>query len=154
MNGCIEERKIEDLKSFNEENSNYISFDLYKNFINSELNFEKFWEGFSDFYYIICAPFDKSIAQRKNISEIHKILVRSVHIAEGHPLEILIWKYSEESMKKARKFAEEHKWICNPKEYMYLIGFYGDSTWRANQYFIKKIRDMFPDKIRVLKPDS
>ena len=80
-------------------------------------------------------------------------------MAEGRPLEILIWKYNEESMAKARKITEEkrkeYEWmwftIWDPKEYMYLVWFFGGTTWRTNQYIIKEIRDMFPDKLKVLK---
>jgi hypothetical protein len=74
-------------------------------------------------------------------------------------LEILIGKYSEESMAKARKITEEkrkeYEWmwfkIWDPKEYMYLVWFFGGTTWRTNQYIIKEIKDMFPGKLRVIK---
>jgi hypothetical protein len=42
MENGIEERKIEGLESFNEGNSNDISFDLYKNFTNSEEDFRRY----------------------------------------------------------------------------------------------------------------
>ena len=83
MEKNIEERKIEWLESFNRNTTNDISFDLYKNFTDSEENLRKYWEAFSDFYYISCAPFDKSIDQWKNVPEIYNILKRSEHMANG-----------------------------------------------------------------------
>ena len=161
MEKNIEKRKIEWLESFTRDRSNDISFDLYKNFTDSEENLKKYWEAFSDFYYISCAPFDETIDQWKNVPEIYAILKRSVHMANGHPLEILIGKYSEESMAKARKITEEkrkeYEWmwftIWDPKEYMYLVWFFGGTTWRTNQYLIKEIKDMFPDKLRIIKAE-
>ena len=61
MKKNIEERKIEWLESFNTNTTNDISFDLYKNFADSKENLRKYWEAFSDFYYISCAPFDETI---------------------------------------------------------------------------------------------
>ena len=150
---------MEWLENFKNENSNDISFDLYKNFADSEENLKKFWDTFSDFYYISCAPFHESIEKWKNTPEIYDILKRSVHMANGFPLEIIIWKYSEESMDKARRITEEkrkeYEWmwftIWEPKEYMYIVGFFGGTTGRTNQEIIRGIRNMFPDKIRVLK---
>jgi hypothetical protein len=71
----------------------------------------------------------------------------------------LIGKYSEESMAKARKFTEERRkefewmWftVWDPREYVYILGYFGGSTWRANQEIIKDIRDMFPDKVKEIK---
>jgi hypothetical protein len=159
MNRDVDFRKIEWLESFTRNKSSDISFDLYKNFADSEESLRKYWNAFSDFYYISCAPFDNSIEQWKNVPEIYEILKRSVHMANGFPLEILIWKYSDESMDKARKITEERRkefeWtgimVWDPKEYMYLVGFFGGTSWRTNQYIIKQIRDMFPDKVKMIK---
>ena len=159
MENGIEERKIEGLESFNEGNSNDISFDLYKNFTNSEEDFRRYWEAFSDFYYITCVPFDKNIEEWKNVPEIYEILKRYEHTADGHPLEILIGKYSEESMVRARIVTEENRkefewmWLTvwDPKEYMHLVGFFGWSSWRNNQWVIEMIKKMFPDKIKRIK---
>ena len=161
MKKNIEERKIEWLELFNTNTTNDISFDLYKNFADSKENLRKYWEAFSDFYYISCVPFDKSINQRKNVPEIYAILKRGEHMAEGHPLEILIGKYSNESMAKARKITEEkrkeYEWmwftIWDPKEYVYLVWFFGGTIWRTNQHIIKEIKDMFPDKLKVIKAE-
>ena len=154
-------RTIEWLEKFSVRNSNDISFDLYKNFTDSDESLKKYWDAFSDFYYISCAPFDKSIDQWKNVPEIYAILKRSIHMANGFPLEILIWKYSHESMDKARKITEERRkefeWtgivVWDPKEYMYLVGFFGGTSWRTNQYIIKEIKEAFPDKWRVIKAE-
>ena len=159
MKKNIEERKIEWLESFTRNTSNDISFDLYKNLVNSEENIKKYWEAFSEFYYISCAPFDKNINEWKNMPEIYTILERSKHMAEGHPLEILIGKYSEESITKAKKITEEkrkeYEWmwftIWDPKEYVYLVWFFGGTTWRTNQYIINEIKNIFPDKRKVIK---
>ena len=65
-------------------------------------------------------------------------------------------------MAEARKITEEkrkeYEWmwftIWDPKEYVYIVGFFGWTTWRTNQYIIKQFRDMFPDKIEVVKSDD
>ena len=147
------------LKNFNVGNSNDISFDLYSTFANSQEEFEKFWNMFSDFYYISCYPFEDKIEQRKNIPEIYNILKRCAHMANGYPLEILIGKYSDEAMERARKVTEEKRkefewsWIVvwDPKSFVYLVWFWGGSSWRNNQYIINEIKQTFPDKINILK---
>lgn len=128
----IKERKIEGLELFSAKNSNDISFDLYRNFMNSEESLRRYWEAFSDFYYISCSPFNKSIDGWKSVPEIYEILRRCEHMANGYPLEILIGKYSEESMQKARKITEEkrkeYEWsgiiVWDPKCYMYIVWFF------------------------------
>ena len=165
MDKNIEQKRIEWLESFNKETSNDISsntsYELAKSLDGTKENLRKFWETFSDFYYISCAPFDKSIDQWKSTPRIYEILKDYVHTANGFPLEILIGKYSDESMAKAREITEErrkeYEWmwftIRDPKEYMYFVGFFGGSWGRTNQYLIKEIREMFPDKRRVIKPE-
>ena len=160
MEKNIEEKKIEWLESFTRNTSNDISFDLYKNFAESRESLRKYWEAFSDFYYISCAPFDKSINQWENVPEIYGILKRSEHMANGLPLEILIGKYSEESMTRARKITEEkrkeYEWmwftIWDPKEYMYIVGFFGGTTWRNNEEIIRELKQEFPNKVKTIKP--
>ncbi len=154
-------KKLEDtdwLKNFDKEDSYDLSFDLYNTFANSEEELKKFWDMFSDFYYISCPAFKETIDQRKDIPEIHEILERYAHTANGHPLEILIGKYSEETITKALKKAEEKRkelewsWIVvqDPKHYMYIIWFFWGTTWRTNEYIIWEITKMFPDKINTI----
>ena len=152
-------RVIEWLEDFSVKNSNDISFDLYKNFTDSEESLKKYWDAFSDFYYISCTPFKNDMENWNNIPEIYNILKRCIHMANGHPLEILIGKYSDESMKKAKRITEkmrkEYEWtgitVWNPKAYMYLVGFFGGTSWRNNQEIIKEIKAIFPDKIKIIK---
>jgi len=158
MKKYIDTKNIEWLEGFSKITSSDVSFDLYKNFTDSEENLRIFWEAFSDFYYISCNPFDKSIDEWKNMPEIYAILKRCEHMANGFPLEILIGKYSEIAMEKARKITEEKKkefeWsgitVWDPKCYMYVVWFFGWTSWRTNQAIIKEIRDIFPDKVKVL----
>ena len=159
MEKNVKERKIEWLESFNMDTSNDISFDLYKNFADSKESLRKYWEAFSDFYYISCTPFKNDMENWKDIPEIYDILKRCMHMTNGHPLEILIWKYSEESMERARKITEEKRkefeWmgfaVWDPKAYMYLVWFFGGTTWRTNEEIIREIREMFPDKVKIIK---
>lgn len=61
-------KKLEDLdwlKNFSEENSYDFSFDLFKTFSNSKEEIEKFWDMFSDFYYITCPAFTETITNEK-----------------------------------------------------------------------------------------
>lgn len=154
-----ETRKIEWLEDFSVKNSNDISFDLYKNFADSEESLRKYWEAFSDFYYISCTPFKNDMENWKDVPEIYDILKRCMHMANCHPLQILIWKYSEESMEKARKITEkmrkEYEWmgiaVWDPKSYTYLVWFFGGIAWRNNEEIIREIKQAFPDKIRVVK---
>ena len=161
MKNNIEERKIEWLESFNKKTYHDNSFDLYEVLSNSDENLRKYWELISEFYYISCLPFDKFIKSWKKTPEIYDILKRYKHTANWYPLEILIWKYSEETMAKARKITEEkrkeYEWMwftfLDPKEYMYIVGFFGWTSWRNNQYIIKEIKDAFPEKIRIIKDE-
>lgn len=157
-------KKIEDidwLKNFHGENSYDISFDLYRTFTNSEEEIKKFWDKFSDFYYISCPPFEKSIDQWKNMPEIYKILKRCTHMANGFPLEILIGKYNEETMAKAKEKAEEMRkkveWsgiiVNDPKPYMYIVWFFGWTTWRTNEEVIREIKEMFPNIVKTIKAE-
>ena len=198
-----ETRKIEWLEDFSVRNSNDISpnttYELYENFSNSKESLRKYWEVFSDFYYIsYLVPYEvteeddiewwwdeeqwidnidqwlnseerrkyraeqrkKGIEKWKEIPGIYNILERySYDKVEGHPIEILIWKYSEESMEKARKITEkmrkEFEWIefviWEPKSYVYFVGFSWWTRWRTNQEIIREIREMFPDKVKVIK---
>lgn len=153
---------IDWLKSFHWENSYDRSFDLYNTFTNSEEELKKFWDMFSDFYYISCPAFKETIDQWKNMPEIHKILERYAHTANGRPLEILIGKYSEETIAKALKIAEDKRkelewtWIIvhDPKHYIYIIWFFWGTTWRTNEYIIWEIKKIFPDKINEIKIKS
>lgn len=161
MKKHFEREKIEWLETFSRNTSNDISFDIYKDFADTEENIKKYWDAFSDFYYISCPPFKEYIEKRKNVPEIYEILKRSIHMANWHPLEILIWKYSEDSIKKAKKITEEKRkefewtWIIiwEPKLYMNIIWFFWWSSGRNNQYIIKKIIDTFPEKIKHIKAD-
>ena len=148
------------LINFKREDSSDISFDLYRNFSNSEDGLKKYWEMFSDFYYISCYPFDGNIEKWKDMPQIYSILQRCTHMANGHPLEILIGKYSEETMEKARKITEERRkefeWtkvrVWDPKSYMHIVGFFGGTMWRNNQEIIRQIRQAFPNKVKKLTP--
>ena len=102
MKNNHENREIEWLKSFRISDSNDISFDLYKNFSESEESLKNFWETFSDFYYISCAPFKKSIEQWKDIPEIYEILKRSIHMANGF-LGGSTWRANEEIINDIKK---------------------------------------------------
>ena len=64
---------------------------------------------FSDFYYITCPAFKEAIDQRKDIPEIHKILEKYAHTADGRPLEVLIGKYSEEHITRTQKRIEDRR---------------------------------------------
>lgn len=199
-----ETRAIEWLENFSVENSNDIpsntAYELCKNFSNSKENLRKYWEAFSDFYYIsYLVPYEeteededdiewwwdeeqwmdnvdqwlnseerrkyraeqrkKGIEKWKEMPGIYNILEKcNYDMVEGHPIEILIWKYSEESMGKVRKITEEMRkefeWIgfeiWKPKSYAYFIGFSWWTQWRTNQEIIRKIREMFPNKVKVI----
>lgn len=202
-----ETRVIEWLENFSVKNCNDVpsitAYELCKNFSNSKENVKKYWEAFSDFYYIsYLVPYEemdeseddielwwdeeqwmdnidqwlnseerrkyraeqrkKGIEKRKEIPGIYNILEKcSYDMVEGHPIEILIWKYSEESMERLRKITEEKRkefeWIgfsiWEPKSYVYFIGFSWWTLWRTNQEIIREIREMFPNKVKVIKAE-
>jgi hypothetical protein len=64
-------------------------------------------------------------------------------------------------MEKARKMTEEKRkeyewtWIIvrDPDSYVYFAWCFGGSTWRGNQEVIRKIRNIFPDKVKEMKLD-
>lgn len=202
-----ETRVIEWLENFSVKNCNDVpsitAYELCKNFSNSKENVKKYWEAFSDFYYIsYLVPYEemdeseddielwwdeeqwmdnidqwlnseerrkyraeqrkKGIEKWKEMPGIYNILEKcNYDMVEGHPIEILIWKYSEESMEKVRKITEEMRkefeWIgfeiWKPKSYVYFIGFSWWTQWRTNQEIIREIREMFPNKVKVIKAE-
>ena len=159
MNTDKENTIPEWLANFKKEDSSDISFDLYRNFSDSEDSLKKYWEMFSDFYYISCSPFGGNIEKWKNTPEIYEILKRYEHTANWHHLEVLIGKYREDAMEKARKITEEKRkefeWtaviIWDPKSYMHIVGFFWWTSWRNNQELIREIRNMFADKVKQFK---
>lgn len=159
MNTDKENTIPEWLINFKRENSSDISFDLYRNFSNSDDGLKKYWEMFSDFYYISCYPFDGNIEKWKDMPEIYEILKRYEHTANWRHLEVLIGKYSDNAMEKARKITEEKRkefeWmgvvVWDPKSYMHIVGFFWWTSWRNNQELIREIRNMFADKVKQFK---
>lgn len=185
-----EVNKLEELKDFNSNNSYDVSYDIYNNFLNSDEELKEYGEKFSVFYYIPCyVPYDDvewyednfddwndsyehrlyvmqkwdhNIRHWKDLPGIYDILKRhNYSMAEGRPIEILVGKYSDEYMEKARKVTEEKrkeyewKWIIirDPASYVYFAWYYGGSTWRGNQEVIRKIRNIFPNKVKEIKLD-
>ena len=146
------------LESFAKDTISDITFNLYRTFSSDE-EIHEFWNKFSDFYHISCSPFDETIENRRDIHEIYDILKRSQHMAEWHHLEILIGKYSDETMERAKKATEEkrkeYEWtniiIWDPKSYMYLVWFFWGSSWRTAQYVINEIKNYFPEKFKEVK---
>ena len=192
--------KFDDLKDFNSRNSCDASYDIYKNFLNSDEELKEYGKRFSVFYYIPCyVPYDDvewcednldnlddwdnslddwdavyeqglkvvkkwndNIRHWKDFPGIYDILKKhSYSMAEGRPIEILVCKYSDEYMEKARKVTEEKRkeyewtWIIvrDPNSYAYFPWCFGGSTWRGNQEVIRKIRNIFPDKVKEMKLD-
>ena len=101
------EKGFKILDWFSLENSNNLSFQIYDWLVSDENIIERFWDSFSDFYYISCSPY--KIEEWKNEPEIYRILQRCKHMADNYPLEILIGKYSEEAMSKAKKISDKKK---------------------------------------------
>ena len=151
------------LDRFNMENSRDATFDIYDT-LNRDKKYEQALKEhcshFSDIYYIRCFPF--SIDQRKDYPKIYDILKRYEHTANGHPLEILIWKYSDETMQRARKITEENRkryedmWftVWDPKEYQHMIWFFWGTSWRICEEVIKDVKKVAPDKIKLLEVKS
>ena len=164
MNWIKKTDKVDWFTSFKREDSYDASFDmhLYETLTNSEEEIKKFWNKFSELYYISCSPYEDSIDQRKDIPEIHEILKRFKHTADFHPIEILIGKYNEETIAKEKEQIEnlrkEFEWteitVQDPKNYMYIVWFFGGSQWRANEYIISEIKKMFSDKTNTIDMKS
>ena len=158
MRGFDKLENAEWLVSFSNENSSDITFSLY-NTLSGDEDIKNFWEKCSDLYYFSCFPFDESLEQWKEVPDIYKILKQFAHTANGHPLDILICKYDENSMQEARKMTEEfrkkYEWtnitIKDPNNYVYMVWFFWGSAWRTAQYLIRELREQFPDKFRNLK---
>jgi len=148
------------LDKFNMQNSRDATFDIYDT-LNREKKYEQslkeYCSHFSDIYYIKCYPF--LIDQWKDHPEIYDILKRYAHTANGYPLEILIWKYSDEAMQRARKITEENRkryedmWftVHDPNEYQHMIWYFWGTSWRICEEVIKDIKEVAPEKIKVLE---
>jgi len=152
----------ESLNAFNEMESNDVtSADLYKTLCDQDQ-----WEGlkeycnnFKNIYYIKCFSF--SIEDRKNYPGIYAVLQRYAHTADGRPLELIIWEYSDEAMARMHKTTEECRekyeamWIKvrDPLKYQHFVGYYWGSSWRACQEIIKKLDQHCSDKITEIRID-
>ena len=151
------EKGFKNLDWFSLENSNNLSFQIYDWLVSDENIIERFWDSFSDFYYISCSPY--KIEEWKNEPEIYRILQRCKHMADNYPLEILIGKYSEEAMSKAKKITQikrkEFEWswiiVLDPKQYIYIVWFFWWTSGRNNQYIIEQIKKNYPYKFWELK---
>lgn len=151
-------KNAEWLEWFNEDTSYYGSSDLYNTLCFDE-EIKEFCGKFSDFYYIVCSPFDREIEEWIDYPEIYSILKKCQHMAEDQPLEILIGKFNEDSMKAARIMTEkrrkESEWsgviIWDPASYNYLVWYFWGSGWRWAQDIIHRIKKMFPEKVKELK---
>ena len=158
MNNNLKNREF--LEWFNPEFSHSASFDLYHtlNSSNIESFVENFWAKFEKFYLINCSPFQ--IEKRKNYKWIYEILKRFEHTAEWRPLEVLIWKYNEETfnemMMKTEELKKQFGWtgaeIKQPCEYMHIVWFYWWTSWRTIQEVIKTLIKQFTDKIEEANP--
>ena len=159
------------LDKFNMKNSRDTTFDIYdvlnfdaygdSNIDEKHKKYEealkKYCSYFSDIFYIKCYPF--LIDQWKDHPEIYDILKRYAHTANGYPLEILIWKYSDEAMQRARKITEENRkryedmWftVRDPNEYQHMIWYFWGTSWRICEEVIKDIKEVAPEKIKVLE---
>lgn len=146
------------LEGFDYSLSSDITFNLY-NTLTYDEQIREFWDKCSDFYHISCFPFDWALEQRRDVPEIYKILIKFAHTAEGHPLDVLICKYNDESMqefqKKVEEFREKYRktWIKikNPNPYVYMVWFFWGSAGRTAQYVIRELKDNFPEKFKELK---
>ena len=158
MRGFDRLENAEWLELFSRENSSDITFSLYNN-LTSDEDINKFWEKCSDLYYFSCFPFDESLEKWREVPDVYQILKQFAHTANGHPLDILICKYDEESMQEARKMTEEFRkkyegtnvTIKDPNGYVYMVWFFWGSAWRTAQYLIRELKEKFPDKFRDLK---
>ena len=131
--------RLEELSPITRENSNFIIeetvFNLWLSLWEWPEEVKWYFEKFSDLYYISCDS--KDIDKWKNYTGIYEILQRFAYKAGSRPLEILIWKYGEES--------------TNSKPYQYIVWFSGWSLGRASKDIINKIREIIPDKITELR---
>ncbi len=140
--------KIDGYKEITSENSSRILDDITWNLNGSLWTWDEeircFFNKFSDLYYISCDR--KDIDQWRSYNEIYEILKRFADKADNHPLEVLIWKYSEESMKNM-----VGKNGRSTKPFQYLVWFSGWTMGRASKDIINKIREIIPDKITELR---
>lgn len=149
------------LEDFNSNTWADYSFNLYST-LNSDEQIEEFWERCSEFYFLSVFPYDSEVEKWKDVPELYEIINRLIHWAEWHSLEILIWRYSEETMELARQKTEEKRkefeeeWlnfitIRDPYLYVYMVWYFWGSAWRTAQYVIRELKNKFPEKFREIK---
>lgn len=158
----------ESLEKFTQWNSiNSTTDDLYKTL--NELWIKERSKRFSDIYLIKYLPkynrdenFEKSkfkpVEWFDKYPEIKEILERYQHTADNAELKLLICKYSEETMEKARKFTEEMRTkyedlsqkIKDPAEFTYFVWYFWGTAWRWNLACIEEILKTIPERIQEI----
>ena len=146
------------LEEFNHKLSSDITFNLYNN-LSSDESIRAFWDKCSDFYHLSCFPFDGELEKWVDVPDIYEILKKFAHTADGHPLDVLICKFNEKTMEEAKQQVEELRKRCDgmeitiaePYPYIYMVWFFGGSSWRTAQYVLWELRNNFPEKFKEIK---
>lgn len=106
---------------------------------------------FDDICYLQINPNDPS--QYASNPIINDIVTRHIRYAEYHPIEIMFFKINENTLNKAQQTYEEMKLKygdmieMNKTKRVYIVWFFGWTSWRTNQYFIDQIKSQLPVKI-------
>ncbi|MFZ2151385.1 MAG: hypothetical protein WAZ12_01150 [Candidatus Absconditicoccaceae bacterium] len=106
---------------------------------------------FDDICYLQINPNDPS--QYASNPIINDIVTRHIRYAEYHPIEIMFFKINENTLNKAQQTYEEMKLKygdmieMNKTKRVYIVGFFGGTSGRTNQYFIDQIKSQLPVKI-------
>lgn len=130
--------------------------------LRSDEEIEKFWAMCSELYHLSLFPHESELTKREDVPEIYDILDRLAKRADWFNVELLIWKYSEETMELSKQVTEERRkefekeWITfitirDPYMFTYIVWFFWGSTWRAGQYAIRELKNKFPEKFKELK---
>jgi hypothetical protein len=151
------QNSLSDLKS-TKSIQNLTNSDLFDNLLFNDKSKElldKLKQNYSDFYYI--SVFPNEIDKYRWNEIIYNIFKQYKHTAENRNLELLILKYSDETVFKARKNIkklQEQYWdiisgdIIN---YSFIVWFLWGSAWRKWKEIINEIRKNIDVKDLTIK---
>lgn len=138
----------------NETLSDQTATELFWNLKESDSLKDFLDERFDDICYLQINPNDPSQYASNQI--INDIVTKHIYYAENSPIEIMFFKLNEKTLNNAQKLYEEMKLqygdmiVMNQTKRVYIVWFFGWTSWRTNQYFIDQIKSQLPVKIMTI----
>ena len=143
---------LNDLPDFSSETLSYqTATELFWNLQESDFLKDFLDARFDDICYLQIDPTDPSQYTSNHI--INDIITRHIRYAENRNIDIMFFKINEDNLNKTQQVYEEMKLKygdmieINKTKRVYIVWFFGWTSWRTNQDFIDQIKSQLPVKI-------